>query len=385
MFKDLDILEFLKNQLNETTDEDTKEELLHKIRKYTRKIIEDDIKESKVNDEINSQNEKDLMEIIDKTNNIVIIANTLTLLINAMRKKENKIILKENNIKNNSLNNKKSTNDKNEEDEQISNVIEEKSEKHNVKNKRIFNNTRIEIKGDYTRENRTKKNKIIPVYNFCYDEDNLLTRFIFKNSSKNYEFYYCYKSGIGCKGKGKYDIKTKEFKVYVKCDKNINHEKNTFHNYEMKVNNNKIVDIDMNLKCNQRYYVRYLLKHKIAEDKNTIVEKLKELLGKNNIIKLTDNDINYEKSLISTKINDENILSLIENLKSEINDLIIKKQDIIYEIQTKNIEDKAKYLNKKEEEVIPYFLEFKPLRNFSPLSGPYFLIFRKSFKLSLIF
>ena len=104
MFKDLDILEFLKNQLNETTDEDTKEELLHKIRKYTRKIIEDDIKESKVNDEINSQNEKDLMEIIDKTNNIVIIANTLTLLINAMRKKENKIILKENNIKNNSLN-----------------------------------------------------------------------------------------------------------------------------------------------------------------------------------------------------------------------------------------------------------------------------------------
>ena len=153
----------------------------------------------------------------------------------------------------------------------------------------------------------------------------------------------------------------------------------------MKVNNNKIVDIDMNLKCNQRYYVRYLLKHKIAEDKNTIVEKLKELLGKNNIIKLTDNDINYEKSLISTKINDENILSLIENLKSEINDLIIKKQDIIYEIQTKNIEDKAKYLNKKEEEVIPYFLEFKPLRNFSPLSGPYCLIFRKSFKLSLIF
>ena len=66
------------------------------------------------------------------------------------------------------------------------------------------------------------------------------------------------------------------------------------------------------------------------------MEKLKELLGKNDIIKLTDNDINYEKSRVSKKINDENILSLIENLKSEIKDLIIKKQDIIYEIQTKN-------------------------------------------------
>ena len=31
----------------------------------------------------------------------------------------------------------------------------------------------------------------------------------------------------------------------------------------------------MKLKCNQQYYVRYLIKHKLAEDKNTIVEKLK--------------------------------------------------------------------------------------------------------------
>ena len=59
--------------------------------------------------------------------------------------------------KNNSLNNKKTTNDKNEEDIQISNEIKDRSEKDNVQNKRIFNNTRIEIKGDYTRENRTKK------------------------------------------------------------------------------------------------------------------------------------------------------------------------------------------------------------------------------------
>ena len=121
----------------------------------------------------------------------------------------------------------------------MNNDIEEKSENQKIKNKRTFNDTNIEIKGDYTRENNIKKDKNIPVYNFCYDEDNVLTRFIFKNSSKNYEFYYCYKKAKGYKGKGKYDIKTKEFKVYEKCDKNINHEKNTFPSFEMKINNNK--------------------------------------------------------------------------------------------------------------------------------------------------
>jgi len=60
----------------------------------------------------------------------------------------------------------------------------------------------------------------------------------------------------------------------------------------------------MNLKCNQRYYARYLLKYKLAQDKTTVLEKLKKILGNKDIIKLTDNDINYEKSKISNIIND---------------------------------------------------------------------------------
>ena len=47
----------------------------------------------------------------------------------------------------------------------------------------------------------------------------------------------------------------------------------------------------MNLKCNQRYYARYLLKHKLTQDKNTVLEKLKKILGTKDIIKLSDNDI----------------------------------------------------------------------------------------------
>ena len=62
--------------------------------------------------------------------------------------------------------------------------------KAKIKLKKKFDDTNINIKGDCTRENLIK---IIPIYNFCYEEENILTRFIFKDSSKNFEFYYCYK------------------------------------------------------------------------------------------------------------------------------------------------------------------------------------------------
>ena len=107
MFKDLDILEFLKNQLTENIDADTKKEILDKIHKYTKKIIDKETKESNENDEVNSQYENGLFEIINKTNNITIIANTLNILINDLRNKENKNNSTEKGIKNNTLNNKK--------------------------------------------------------------------------------------------------------------------------------------------------------------------------------------------------------------------------------------------------------------------------------------
>ena len=61
------------------------------------------------------------------------------------------------------------------------------------------------------------------------------------------------------------------------------------------INKNKIDNIDMSLKCNQRYYVRQLFKHKLAQDKNKVLEKVQKILGKRDIIKFTDYDINCEK------------------------------------------------------------------------------------------
>ena len=90
MFKYLDIFEFLKSQLVEKADDDTKKEILDKISKYTTKIIENDIKDGNVNEEVNYQYENDLLDIINKSNNITIIANILNILINALRNNENK-------------------------------------------------------------------------------------------------------------------------------------------------------------------------------------------------------------------------------------------------------------------------------------------------------
>ena len=112
-----------------------------------------------------------------------------------------------------------------------------------------------------------RNNKLKTIYNFCYDKDNVLTRFIFKNKSKNFEFYYCFKSAKGCPAKAKLDIKSNEFIVYIKCDKSINHEKNSYDNFEMIINNGKIESIDINLKCNQRYFIRYLFTNRIVCDK----------------------------------------------------------------------------------------------------------------------
>lgn len=161
-------------------------------------------------------------------------------MIKAILNNQNKNSKKDNNqIKNSSEHNKLIDNDN------IKKSIQNKRKckSKNKNKKRKFDDTNINIKGDSTRENITKNDKIIPIYNFCYEEDNILTKFIFKNSSKNFEFFYCYKKSKGCLGKGKYDKKSKDFKVYTKCDKNIYHEKNTYNNFEMLLINDIMQDI----------------------------------------------------------------------------------------------------------------------------------------------
>ena len=76
-----------------------------------------------------------------------------------------------------------------------------------------------------------------------------------------------------CSAKAKLDIITNEFIVYIKSDKIINHENNTYYNFEIIIDNGKIESININLKCNQKYYIRYLYKKRIISDKISSHEK----------------------------------------------------------------------------------------------------------------
>ena len=141
----------------------------------------------------------------------------------------------------------------------------------------------------------------------------------------------------------------------------------------MIINNGKFENIDINLKCNQRYYIRYLFKNKIVNDKITAIEKLKNRLGDNIVIKLTDNDINNEKSKLYSYIKDDNLLSLINSLKEEIKDIIIKTYDIKYEKKIK-VNNEYKTINREEE--IIYFGNKEMFGNLNTINiTQYFLDF----------
>jgi len=58
-----------------------------------------------------------------------------------------------------------------------------------------------------------------------------MIKFIFKNNSKNKEYYYCFKNAKGCPGKALYDITNNEFRIYISCDFQINHNKYTFEKF----------------------------------------------------------------------------------------------------------------------------------------------------------
>ena len=105
-----------------------------------------------------------------------------------------------------------------------------------------------------------------------------MTKFNLKSSSKTSKYYNCYKRKKGCKGTGVYNIKENKFYVSNSCDFQIDHDNC---NYEKFVNlylNNKINEIDLNIKKYQRYFIRYLFKNKLVIDKYEAIDKFKKTL-----------------------------------------------------------------------------------------------------------
>ena len=84
---------------------------------------------------------------------------------------------------------------------------------NNKNEKRIFDDTKVDIKGEYHKiEYISKiKKKILNGYSYAYSENELVTSFLFKNYSTNKEFYTCFKKGKGCVGKAFIDKKNNTF------------------------------------------------------------------------------------------------------------------------------------------------------------------------------
>lgn len=161
--------------------------------------------------------------------------------------------------------------------------------------------TSISIEGESNKiekiKTKTNGKKIVcEYYNFCYKSNNIITKFNFKNASKNNKFYYCYKRGKGCGGLAVYDIIREEFRVYKECNFEIDHENINYEAFERMYNNNKLDKIDLNLKKYQRYFFRAEFKNNEAIDKIVALDKFKKKFGTDIKIKLNDNEINSEKS-----------------------------------------------------------------------------------------
>ena len=86
----------------------------------------------------------------------------------------------------------------------------------------------------------------------------------------------------------------------------------------------------MSLKKYQKYFFIAEFKNNEATDKLAAIDKFKKKFGANIEIKLSDNEINSEKSKIIKIDRKESLEDVLINLKNEINDFHIKIYDIEY-------------------------------------------------------
>ena len=71
---------------------------------------------------------------------------------------------------------------------------------------------------------------------------------MFKNTSKNKEFYKCYKSGKGCHGKEVYDKVNKVSQIYEEWVFKIQHIKYKYIKIQSLYDKNELNTINMNIK-----------------------------------------------------------------------------------------------------------------------------------------
>ena len=172
-----EMLNFLIEELNVQKNEDNLNLYKTMIIKYINEIQKLTDNNINGNQELlnPANNQKDITEITNINNNKDSLKKYLE------EYKKNVIKINEILGQNVKLNNKNEINE--------IKINNKKNNKHkNIESNekiRIFNDTDNKIEGDYNKINIEKKNKKAKeYYNFCYSENNIITKFYYKNESK---------------------------------------------------------------------------------------------------------------------------------------------------------------------------------------------------------
>ena len=199
------------------------------------------------------------------------------------------------------------------------------------------------------------ENHIFTTLTFYNPVDKIKTTYTYKSCSKNFIFYIC-KKRKDCNGRGKIDIKKKQFILIEKCNDKIDHTNITYEEFSEIMDKNDINKIDFNKYKNQKYYIYY----SIIKDKKIDNETLRI-----NFFTLTIFNLTLSKSIIS-KIRLK-ITNQFKHLSAE--QLIKKKEDINNDIEHYAIDIKYNYKEKNiEKERKQKIIIFGPKNNLELLS-----------------
>ena len=222
------------------------------------------------------------------------------------------------------------------------------SKNNNKKSEKFINKTKNPID-----ELNIGKNKEFTKTDVSYSwrDMDFITKFTKKSQTANNVYLTCSKRGVNnqkCRGKGKYNIKTGILQIYEKCvnDKDL-HTTMSLENFYDFYKQNNYENINMDLRYNQKLYVKCLLKD------NEVIKYINakdnfEIRFKNKIFILDEDDFRKIKIEIFGTTNN----STIEDLCKSINNIDNNIRVDIYPIKTEYFNVKQNKTEIRDQNII---------------------------------
>ena len=273
------------------------------------------------------EKEKIINSITNLDNQIFNIYNKLEALKKANKKDKNEENnkVKEPNKEKNEENNKVKEPNK-EKNEENNKVKEPNKEKKDITINKSFKLTDNQVKEIFINNNYINIKHI--------DEKNYInTTYVYKNKTKNFIFYQC-KNRKNCTGKGKIDIKKKEFIVTQECKEKKYHSEIDYDEFIALMKDKKYNLIDFTKRENQKYYVYYIIKENKNIDNPTIKNKFYNISNINLTLSLAD--LSKIRNKILDKYKNLDLDELVNKIDIENFDIFKKNFVISYEYKINN-------------------------------------------------